>query len=143
MAVAVMVGGFPRKAGMERKDVMSKNVSIYKSQAAALEKHAAQGVKVRRSLWYVQLGLYEMQRPTQQVGEQMFPDQCSLVYVQDAFGRLACLCDFKPWLNRGWVGAECAHALGGRCWWWPTQPTPMRSSCARTHRASRPRTSLP
>ncbi|EEC67171.1 hypothetical protein OsI_34036 [Oryza sativa Indica Group] len=27
--VAVMVGGFPRKEGMERKDVMSKNVSIY------------------------------------------------------------------------------------------------------------------
>ena len=45
--VAVMVGGFPRKAGMERKDVMSKNVSIYKSQASALEKHAAEGVKVQ------------------------------------------------------------------------------------------------
>ncbi|KAL5066416.1 hypothetical protein RYX36_028153 [Vicia faba] len=39
--VAVMVGGFPRKEGMERKDVMSKNVSIYKSHASALEKHAA------------------------------------------------------------------------------------------------------
>ena len=44
--VAVMVGGFPRKAGMERKDVMSKNVSIYQSQAAALEKGASKGVKV-------------------------------------------------------------------------------------------------
>ncbi|ESQ36484.1 hypothetical protein EUTSA_v10009880mg [Eutrema salsugineum] len=33
--IAVMVGGFSRKEGMERKDVMSKNVSIYKSQAAA------------------------------------------------------------------------------------------------------------
>jgi malate dehydrogenase len=44
--VAVMVGGFPRKAGMERKDVMAKNVSIYKSQAAALEKHAKKDVKV-------------------------------------------------------------------------------------------------
>jgi malate/lactate dehydrogenase len=31
---------------MERKDVMSKNVSIYKSQAAALEKHAAPNCKV-------------------------------------------------------------------------------------------------
>ena len=31
---------------MERKDVMSKNVSIYKSQASALEKNAAPGVKV-------------------------------------------------------------------------------------------------
>lgn len=45
--VAVMVGGFPRKEGMERKDVMSKNVSIYKAQASALEKHAAEDCKVR------------------------------------------------------------------------------------------------
>ncbi|EFN52647.1 malate dehydrogenase, cytoplasmic [Chlorella variabilis] len=44
--VAVMVGGFPRKAGMERKDVMSKNVAIYKAQASALEKNAAPGCKV-------------------------------------------------------------------------------------------------
>ncbi|CAH1427216.1 unnamed protein product [Lactuca virosa] len=44
--IAVMVGGFPRKEGMERKDVMSKNVSIYKSQASALEKHAAKNCKV-------------------------------------------------------------------------------------------------
>jgi hypothetical protein len=46
--IAVMVGGFPRKAGMERKDVMGKNVSIYASQAAALEKHANKGLKVGR-----------------------------------------------------------------------------------------------
>lgn len=32
---------------MERKDVMSKNVSIYKSQASALEKHAAPNCKVK------------------------------------------------------------------------------------------------
>ncbi|KAL6005044.1 hypothetical protein ACLOJK_005604 [Asimina triloba] len=44
--IAVMVGGFPRKEGMERKDVMSKNVSIYKDQAAALEKHAAKNCKL-------------------------------------------------------------------------------------------------
>ena len=44
--VAVMVGGFPRKAGMERKDVMGKNVAIYAAQAAALEAHASPGVKV-------------------------------------------------------------------------------------------------
>lgn len=44
--IAIMVGGFPRKEGMERKDVMSKNVSIYKSQASALEEHAARDVKV-------------------------------------------------------------------------------------------------
>ncbi|AET01171.1 cytoplasmic-like malate dehydrogenase [Medicago truncatula] len=44
--IAVMVGGFPRKEGMERKDVMSKNVSIYKTQASALEEHAAAYCKV-------------------------------------------------------------------------------------------------
>ncbi|TKY68967.1 Malate dehydrogenase [Spatholobus suberectus] len=44
--IAVMVGGFPRKEGMERKDLMSKNVSIYKAQASALEKHAAADCKV-------------------------------------------------------------------------------------------------
>ncbi|XP_044481266.1 malate dehydrogenase, cytoplasmic-like isoform X1 [Mangifera indica] len=44
--IAVMVGGFPRKEGMERKEVMSKNVSIYKAQASALEKHAAPNCKV-------------------------------------------------------------------------------------------------
>jgi malate dehydrogenase len=48
--IAVMVGGFPRKEGMERKDVMSKNVSIYKSQASALEKHAAANCKVINSI---------------------------------------------------------------------------------------------
>ncbi len=44
--VAVMVGGYPRKAGEERKDVMAKNVSIYKSQAAALAENASKDVKV-------------------------------------------------------------------------------------------------
>lgn len=48
--IAVMVGGFPRKEGMERKDVMSKNVSIYKAQAAALEQHAAKDCKVRHPI---------------------------------------------------------------------------------------------
>ncbi|PON61189.1 Malate dehydrogenase, NAD-dependent, cytosolic [Parasponia andersonii] len=44
--IAVMIGGFPRKEGMERKGVMSKNVSIYKAQASALEEHAASDCKV-------------------------------------------------------------------------------------------------
>lgn len=48
--ICVMVGGFPRKEGMERKDVMSKNVSIYKAQASALEKHADADCKVRKPL---------------------------------------------------------------------------------------------
>ncbi|KAL0339306.1 UNVERIFIED_CONTAM: Malate dehydrogenase, cytoplasmic [Sesamum angustifolium] len=43
--IAVMVGGFPRKEGMERKDVMSRNVSIYKAQASALEQYAASDCK--------------------------------------------------------------------------------------------------
>mmetsp|Transcript_27308 Transcript_27308/g.73817 ORF Transcript_27308/g.73817 Transcript_27308/m.73817 type:complete len:364 (+) Transcript_27308:117-1208(+) len=44
--VAIMVGGVPRKPGEERKDVMAKNVSIYKSQAAALAANASKGVKL-------------------------------------------------------------------------------------------------
>ncbi|XP_057805523.1 malate dehydrogenase, cytoplasmic-like [Salvia miltiorrhiza] len=44
--VAVLVGGSPRKEGMERKDVMSRNVSIYKAHASALEQHAAPDCKV-------------------------------------------------------------------------------------------------
>ena len=44
--VAILVGGFPRKAGMERKDVMAKNVAIYKAQASALERLASRDVRV-------------------------------------------------------------------------------------------------
>lgn len=44
--IAIMVGGFPREEGMERKDVMSKNVSIYKAHASALDQHAAPHCKV-------------------------------------------------------------------------------------------------
>ena len=54
--MAVMVGGFPRKGGMERKDVMAKNVAIYKGQAAALEKNAKPTVKVGFSLGGAVLG---------------------------------------------------------------------------------------
>lgn len=43
--IACFIGGFPRKAGMERKDVMSKNVSIYKSVASSIEAHAKSTVK--------------------------------------------------------------------------------------------------
>lgn len=46
MDIAIMVGGFPRKAGMERKDVMSKNVAIYKGQASALAQYASKDIKV-------------------------------------------------------------------------------------------------
>ncbi|CAA3030674.1 malate dehydrogenase-like isoform X2, partial [Olea europaea subsp. europaea] len=43
--IAIMIGGFPWKEGMERKNIMSKNVSIYKAQASALEKHAVPDCK--------------------------------------------------------------------------------------------------
>jgi len=44
--VACMIGGFPRKAGMERKDVMAKNVAIYKNVAHAIEEFADDNVKI-------------------------------------------------------------------------------------------------
>ncbi|KAL9252736.1 Malate dehydrogenase, cytoplasmic-like protein [Drosera capensis] len=44
--IAIMVGGFRRKEGMERKEVLSRNVSIYKAQALALEEHASENCKV-------------------------------------------------------------------------------------------------
>ncbi|KAL6651165.1 hypothetical protein ACP70R_010090 [Stipagrostis hirtigluma subsp. patula] len=43
---AIMIGGWPRLPGMERKDLIEKNVAIYKSQASALQQHAAQNCKV-------------------------------------------------------------------------------------------------
>lgn len=43
---AVMLAGFPRLEGMERKELMSNNVAIYKAQASALEQHAAPNCKV-------------------------------------------------------------------------------------------------
>ncbi|RLM64563.1 malate dehydrogenase, cytoplasmic-like [Panicum miliaceum] len=42
---AVLIGGWPRKEGMERKDLIAKNVAIYKSQASALQQHAAPNCK--------------------------------------------------------------------------------------------------
>lgn len=44
--LAILIGGFARKEGMERKDVMSKNVGIYKAQASALERYASEDCKV-------------------------------------------------------------------------------------------------
>jgi malate dehydrogenase len=44
--IAILCGGFPRKPGMERKDVMSKNVSIYVAQGQALDMYAKKDVKV-------------------------------------------------------------------------------------------------
>lgn len=46
VSFAVLIGGWPRKEGMHRKDLIAKNVSIYQSQASALQQHAAPNCKV-------------------------------------------------------------------------------------------------
>jgi malate dehydrogenase len=46
--VALFVGAMPRKEGMERKDLLSANVKIFKSQGTALDKFAKKAVKVYR-----------------------------------------------------------------------------------------------
>jgi malate dehydrogenase len=43
---ALLVGAFPRKEGMERKDLLEKNASIFKEQGAALNTYASKNVKV-------------------------------------------------------------------------------------------------
>ncbi len=43
---AVLVGSMPRKAGMERADLLSINGSIFTSQGRALNEHAAKDVRV-------------------------------------------------------------------------------------------------
>ena len=43
---AVLVGGFPRKKGMERKDLLARNGKIFKSMGVALEKYAKKTCKV-------------------------------------------------------------------------------------------------
>ncbi|KAF4128630.1 lactate/malate dehydrogenase alpha/beta C-terminal domain-containing protein [Phytophthora infestans] len=44
--VAILVGGFPRKQGMQRKDLIEKNVAIFKAQGAAIDQFASRDVKV-------------------------------------------------------------------------------------------------
>lgn len=126
MDVAVMLGGFPRKAGMERKDVMSKNVSIYAAQAAALEKHANKGVKVRLGgadtaatytpAWYtarrtkkpVVCHLRDHPAPGLAQGVRRCTHWCPY-----------CLC---PTPALPCCLSTAAHA--DRSWWWQTPPTP-------------------
>jgi malate dehydrogenase len=43
---AILVGAFPRKEGMERKDLLAKNCAIFKEQGAALDKFAKKTVKI-------------------------------------------------------------------------------------------------
>src|SRR5919202_2533472 len=43
---AILVGGFPRKQGMERKDLLSKNAEIFIAQGRALAANAATDVRI-------------------------------------------------------------------------------------------------
>lgn len=45
-AAAFLIGSMPRKQGMERKDLLSANIKIFKVQGEALNKHARKDVKV-------------------------------------------------------------------------------------------------
>eukprot|EP00397_Hematodinium_sp_SG-2012_P030094 GEMP01031851.1.p1 GENE.GEMP01031851.1~~GEMP01031851.1.p1 ORF type:complete len:378 (+),score=78.12 GEMP01031851.1:39-1136(+) len=42
----VLLGAFPRKQGMERKDLMEKNIAIFKTMGDAIEKNASRNVKI-------------------------------------------------------------------------------------------------
>ncbi|KAA8491218.1 Malate dehydrogenase, cytoplasmic [Porphyridium purpureum] len=44
--ICILVGAFPRKAGMERKDLLAKNAAIFKAQGEALNSVASPNVKV-------------------------------------------------------------------------------------------------
>lgn len=46
VSAAFLVGSMPRKQGMERKDLLTANVKIFKVQGEALDKHAKKDVKV-------------------------------------------------------------------------------------------------
>jgi len=43
---AVLLGAFPRKQGMERKDLMEKNIGIFKGMGEAVERNASANIKV-------------------------------------------------------------------------------------------------
>jgi len=43
---ALLAGSFPRKEGMERKELIDKNAKIFKEQGAALDAYASKNVKV-------------------------------------------------------------------------------------------------
>ena len=44
--VCVMLGAFPRKKGMERKDLLEKNCTIFSNQGKILNSVASRNVKV-------------------------------------------------------------------------------------------------
>lgn len=43
---AVLLGAFPRKQGMERKELMEKNIGIFKDMGEAIERNASPNIKV-------------------------------------------------------------------------------------------------
>ncbi|XP_028396075.1 malate dehydrogenase, cytoplasmic-like [Dendronephthya gigantea] len=43
---ALMVGAFPRKQGMERKDLLQRNAKIFESQGKSLDQYAKKSVKI-------------------------------------------------------------------------------------------------
>lgn len=43
---AILIGAFPRKDGMERKDLLEKNAAIFKEQGKALNDYSSKDVKV-------------------------------------------------------------------------------------------------
>jgi len=43
---AILVGGFPRQPGMDRADLLKRNLPIFKAQAEALDKYSKKSVKV-------------------------------------------------------------------------------------------------
>jgi malate dehydrogenase len=46
VSVAILCGAFPRKPGMERKDLLAMNAKIFKAQGEAIAAHAAPGCRV-------------------------------------------------------------------------------------------------
>lgn len=44
--VALLVGAFPRKDGMERKDLLAKNAGIFEAQGRALDAYASRNCKI-------------------------------------------------------------------------------------------------
>jgi malate dehydrogenase len=44
--VAILLGAFPRKQGMERKDLMKKNIEIFKTMGEAIERNASKDIKI-------------------------------------------------------------------------------------------------
>ena len=51
---AILVGAFPRKQGMERKDLLQRNAKIFESQGKSLDQFAKKSVKVSENFQTLQ-----------------------------------------------------------------------------------------